>query len=178
MKHQERRMMIMKKNISLMGIFIVVVFGLALFSGCAENKSVVSEGTVQEQKAQANQEQTAKAGATVPVEDSLSDINFDYDKSNIRDDARVIMKANADILIKNKTSKVTIEGHCDERGTSEYNMALGERRAQEAKKYLVNLGVDAARMKTVSYGEERPLDPGQNEEAWAKNRRAHFAVTP
>jgi peptidoglycan-associated lipoprotein len=168
----------MKKNITLMGIFIVVVFGLALFSGCAENKSVVSEGTSQEQKAPATQEQTAKAEATTPAEASLSDINFDYDKSNIRPDAREIMKVNADIFLKNKTSKITIEGHCDERGTSEYNMALGERRAQEAKKYLVNLGIDAARMKTISYGEERPLDPGQNEEAWAKNRRAHFVVTP
>jgi len=169
----------MKKNITLMGLFIVVVFGLTLFSGCAENKAVVSEGTAQEQKAApATQEQTAKAGATTPAEASLLDINFDYDKSNIRPDARVIMKANADILLKNKASKITIEGYCDDRGTAEYNMALGERRAQEAKKYLANLGVDAAKMKTISYGEERPLDPGQNEEAWAKNRRAHFVVTP
>lgn len=174
----------MKKNITLMGIFIVVVFGLTLFSGCAEKKAVVSEGTAQEQKAKAEatapatQEQTAKAEATAPAEASLLDINFDYDKATIRPDARVIMKDNADILLKNKTSKITIEGHCDERGTSEYNMALGERRAQEAKKYLVNLGVDAARMKTISYGEERPMDPGHDEEAWAKNRRAHFAVTP
>jgi len=162
----------MKKNITLMGIFIVVVFGLTLFSGCAEKKAVVTDG---EQSA-ATQEQTGKAEAT--AEASLQDINFDYDKSNIRPDARVIMKANAEILLKNKTSDITLEGHCDERGTSEYNMALGERRAQEAKKYLVNLGVDAAKMKTISYGEERPLDPGQDEDAWAKNRRVHFVVTP
>ncbi len=75
-------------------------------------------------------------------------------------------------------SKVVIEGHCDERGTAEYNMALGQRRAQETKKYLVNLGIKESRIKTISYGEERPLDPGHNEDAWAKNRRAHFVVTP
>ena len=71
-----------------------------------------------------------------------------------------------------------IEGHCDERGTAEYNMALGERRAQETKKYLVNLGIKESIMKTISYGSERPLFPDSNEEAWAKNRRAHFVVTP
>ncbi len=161
----------MKKNITLMEIFIVVVFGLTMLIGCAEKKAVVAEG---EQKAAPAAQEQAK----VEVAPSLLDINFDYDKSNIRPDARAIMKGNADILLKDKASKIIIEGYCDERGTAEYNMALGERRAQEAKKYLVNLGVDAARMKTISYGEERPLDPGQNEEAWAKNRRAHFAVTP
>lgn len=168
----------MKKNITLIGIFIAVVFGLTLFNGCAEKKAVVAEGTAQEQKAPATQEQMAKAEPTAPAEASLQDINFDYDMSNIRPDARVILKANADIFLKNNPSKITIEGYCDERGTAEYNMALGERRAQEAKKYIVNLGVDAAKMKTISYGEERPLDPGQNEEAWAKNRRTHFVVTP
>jgi peptidoglycan-associated lipoprotein len=73
---------------------------------------------------------------------------------------------------------VLIEGHCDERGTTEYNLALGERRAKEAKKYFVELGIDGKRIKTISYGKERPLDPGNNEEAWAKNRRDHFVVTP
>ena len=166
----------MKKKITLRAILVLVVFSLALLLSCAEKKAVVTEG---EQKvAPAAQEQTAKAESTAPAEASLLDINFDYDKSNIRPDAREIMKANSDIMLKNKAPKITIEGYCDERGTSEYNMALGERRAQEAKKYLVNLGVDAARIKTVSYGEERPLDPGQNEEAWAKNRRAHFIITP
>ena len=74
-------------------------------------------------------------------------------------------------------SKVTIEGHCDERGTAEYNLALGERRAKAAQEYLVFLGVGAQRLSTISYGEEKPVDPGNNEAAWAKNRRAHFVVT-
>jgi peptidoglycan-associated lipoprotein len=73
-------------------------------------------------------------------------------------------------------SSIVVEGHCDERGTAEYNMALGERRAQETKKYLVNLGIKEAIIRTVSFGEENPLDPASNEEAWAKNRRAHFVV--
>ena len=79
--------------------------------------------------------------------------------------------------MKNRISSIVIEGHCDERGTAEYNMALGQRRAEETKKYLINLGIKESIIKTISYGEERPLDPGNNEEAWAKNRRAHFVVT-
>jgi len=165
----------MKEKIKLTLILFVIALGLAFFSGCAEKKAVVSEGTTQEQAPAPAPAPVAKEAA--PQEEvTLQDINFDFDKSNIRPDARVIMKANADMLLKNKNYNIIIEGHCDERGTAEYNMALGERRAQEAKKYLINLGVDASRMKTISYGEERPLDPGSNEDAWAKNRRAHFVI--
>ena len=114
--------------------------------------------------------------AAAPVEVSVTDINFDFDKSNIRPDAREILKANADYILKNGVTAIVIEGNCDSRGTAEYNMALGERRAREAKKYLVNLGVKESIMKTVSYGKERPLDPAENEEAWAKNRRDHFVI--
>ncbi|MBN1474580.1 MAG: peptidoglycan-associated lipoprotein Pal [Syntrophaceae bacterium] len=163
----------MKKKMTMMGILLVAVFSLALFSGCAEKKAVVAEGTAQEQSSAA--QDAAKLSAAA-AQEALKDINFDFDRSNIGPEARGIMKANADILLKNSDFNIIVEGHCDERGTSEYNMALGERRAQEAKKYLINLGVDGARMKTISYGEERPLDSGSNEEAWAKNRRAHFRV--
>ena len=163
----------MKKKIAMMGIFFVAVFSLALFSGCAEKKAVVAEGTAQQQPSAVQDAATLSAAA---AQEALKDINFDYDKSNIGLDSRVIMKANADILLKNTNFNIIVEGHCDERGTSEYNMALGERRAQEAKKYLINLGVNGARMKTISYGEERPLDSGSNEDAWAKNRRAHFRI--
>jgi len=107
----------------------------------------------------------------------VKDIYFDFDKSNIRPDAREVLKANADYFLKNSSASIVVEGHCDERGTAEYNMALGQRRAQEAKKYLVNLGVKDSKMKTISYGKERPVDNGHDEKAWAKNRRAHFAVT-
>ena len=173
----------MKKNIILVGMFIVVVFALTIFTGCAEKKAVVTEGTVQEEAAPAQsaattKEQSAKVEPAATAETAVKDIFFEFDKSNISPDAREILKTNADFLLKNGNSKVVIEGHCDERGTAEYNMALGQRRAQETKNYLVNLGIKEPRIKTISYGEERPFDPGHDEDAWAKNRRAHFAVTP
>lgn len=121
-------------------------------------------------------EQAVKVEAAATAEDAVKDIYFDFDKSNIRPDAREVLKANADYFLKNGAAAIVIEGNCDERGTAEYNMALGQRRAQEAKKYLVNLGVKGSAIKTISYGKERPVDPGHNEEAWAKNRRDHFVV--
>ncbi|RMG61061.1 MAG: peptidoglycan-associated lipoprotein Pal, partial [Deltaproteobacteria bacterium] len=126
---------------------------------------------------------TARATATVtvtappPVEKPVvkeeiprfENIHFDFDRADIRPDAKPILEALGKYLLSHPDKTVLIEGHCDERGTNEYNFALGERRASAAKAYLVNLGVSADRIKTVSYGEERPLDPGHNEEAWAKN---------
>jgi len=102
------------------------------------------------------------------------DIYFEFDSSALTGDAVSRLKRKAAWLEANGGVDVMIEGHCDERGTNEYNMALGERRAQSAKAFLENMGVDASRLSTISYGEERPVDPGHNEEAWAKNRRAHF----
>lgn len=106
----------------------------------------------------------------------LKDIYFGYDKYEIRREDEEILKENAAFLKKNPKMKIQIEGHCDERGTAEYNLALGERRANHTKKYLVSLGITSDRISTISYGEERPLDPSNNEEAWAKNRRAHIVV--
>ncbi len=176
----------MKKNMTLIVFLVLTAFSAAFITGCAEKNTIVKDETVQEQKAPAAeeqaaptpvlQEQSAKAEPATTTEVSIRDINFDFDQSSIRPDAREILKANADILLKKGAAKITIEGYCDERGTAEYNMALGERRAQEAKKYLVNLGVKTSQIITISYGEERPLDPGHDEDAWAKNRRAHFAV--
>jgi peptidoglycan-associated lipoprotein len=106
----------------------------------------------------------------------LKDIHFDFDKYDIRPGDALILKENAALLTKHPTVKIQIEGHCDERGTVEYNLALGERRANSTKKYLISLGISPERISTISYGEERPLDPGHNEEAWAKNRRAHTII--
>jgi peptidoglycan-associated lipoprotein len=106
----------------------------------------------------------------------LKDIHFHYDKYDIQRGEEGILKENAAFLKKNPKMKIQIEGHCDERGTTEYNLALGERRANSAKKYLVSLGITSDRISTISYGKERPLDRGHNEQAWAKNRRAHFIV--
>jgi peptidoglycan-associated lipoprotein len=120
----------------------------------------------------------AEAGAAVTQEkpSPFQDIRFDFDKSFIRDDAKAVLGGIADYMKNNKSARLQIEGHCDERGTSEYNMALGDRRAESTRAYLVSLGVPASALSTVSFGEEKPLDPGHDENAWAKNRRAHFVV--
>lgn len=106
----------------------------------------------------------------------LKDIHFDFDKYNIKPEEARILEENARWLKAHPTVKIIIEGHCDERGTNEYNLALGEKRARAAYNYLVALGIDPSRMKIISYGEEMPIDPGHNEIAWAKNRRAHFLI--
>ncbi len=103
----------------------------------------------------------------------LKDIYFDFDKYDIRPGDAEILKENAALLKKFPNVKIQIEGHCDERGTIEYNLALGERRANNTKQYFISLGISPDRISTISYGKERPLDSGHNEEAWAKNRRAH-----
>ena len=103
-------------------------------------------------------------------------IYFDFDRSDLRADAREGLQANAGYLKSNSSVQVTIEGNCDERGSNEYNLALGKRRAEAAYKYLVDLGVESSRMTTVSYGEEKPAVEGHNELAWAKNRRDDFKV--
>ena len=109
-------------------------------------------------------------------EKPLATIYFDYDKALIRDDAKPVLEANATWLTKFKTIKILIEGHCDERGTEEYNLALGEKRAKATMDYLANLGLAAGRMKVISYGKSQPVDPGHTEAAWQKNRRAQFLV--
>jgi peptidoglycan-associated lipoprotein len=106
----------------------------------------------------------------------LKDIYFDFDRYDVRSQDIEVLKDNAALLMKYSNVKIQIEGHCDERGTAEYNLALGERRANSVKKYLVSLGIPADRLSTISYGKEMPLDPGHNEEAWTKNRRAHFII--
>ncbi len=117
---------------------------------------------------------------------SLDDLNrnsplkavfFALDSNEVDTPGQQVLQTNAEVLKKYASWQVTIEGHCDERGTAEYNLALGERRAVSARTYLVSLGIPADRIKTVSYGKEFPFDPGHDESAWSKNRRAHFVVT-
>ena len=117
---------------------------------------------------------------------SLEDLNrdspfrpafFALDSSDLDDAGRAVVNANAEIMKKYPTWVVTIEGHCDERGTAEYNIALGERRATAVRTYLVALGISPDRLRTVSYGKEFPFDQAHTEDAWAKNRRAHFVIT-
>lgn len=147
-----------------MNISKLVVIGAALLlmTGCTcRSKKVGPEDT------------------NVPVVEEgivMKDVNFAFDSYKIDENAQAILKANSDWFSKNASGKVQVEGHCDERGTSEYNMVLGANRARAAADYLRSIGVSADRVSTVSYGKELPLDPAHNEAAWAKNRRAHFTV--
>ena len=153
-----------------------------------EERRKFDEAMKAEQKRKAEEEAKLKAEeeeeikpqiareAETKVVPQLDDIHFDFDKSDIRTDGREILQKNADWLQNNPDIKIQIEGHCDERGTAEYNLALGERRAMSTKKYLISLGISADRIYTISYGEELPIDPNHSEDSWTKNRRAHFLV--
>jgi len=151
---------------------------LMFAQGCAKKQEVVEEEVM-------TAPEPLSRPAPIPMEEPsadlssvmLQDVNFDFDKFNIRADARDVLQQNYALLGAVAAPKLLIEGHCDERGSIEYNLALGQRRADAAMEYLVGLGMDAASLSTISYGKERPLDPGQNEAAWAKNRRAHFVLT-
>jgi peptidoglycan-associated lipoprotein len=191
-----RKVIKMKKSI----IFLCLVVFVLAYAGCAGKQLVKSDGTASAQNnsaikqngqpgiggSSAKQEESAKRSigkeqttmepATSQITADLKDIHFDFDRYSISQEDRKIISSHADYLLKNKNVKIVIEGNCDERGTTEYNLALGDKRAQEAKKFLVNSGVDKKRIKAISYGKERPLDPDHNEEAWAKNRRDHFVV--
>jgi peptidoglycan-associated lipoprotein len=107
----------------------------------------------------------------------LKPVFYELDSAELSAANQQALQENASVLKKNGTWQITIEGHCDERGTAEYNLGLGERRANTARDYLVSLGIPATRVKTVSYGKEFPFDPAHNEAAWLKNRRAHFVIT-
>jgi peptidoglycan-associated lipoprotein len=120
------------------------------------------------------QEKPVAGAAPVAAVVVLEDIRFDFDKYTIRPGDAEILKKNYEWFKTHDGTRVRIEGNCDERGTIEYNLVLGQKRADSAKKYLVELGVAAGNLDTISYGKERPIDPGHNEEAWAKNRRDHF----
>jgi len=106
----------------------------------------------------------------------IQDAFFEYNDSTLTSDAQTALTSSATWLKKNPQYNLLIEGHCDERGTEQYNLALGDRRANQAKEYLVTLGIDTGRIRTVSYGEERPFDPGHDDAAWAKNRRDHLVL--
>jgi peptidoglycan-associated lipoprotein len=143
----------------------------------ALREQAAREAAAKEAAEKAKKETAAKAAAILK-ELQIPDINFDYDKYNLKPFAQSILKAGAPAYLKYPEYKLVVEGHCDERGTVEYNLALGEKRAMEAAKYLVDLGIAKERIKAISYGKEMPLDKGHDEAAWAKNRRAHFVIFP
>ncbi len=161
----------MKRVYLIIGLFLVIVVGVS--TGCDKKQLIQSdsnsEGSLSQLAASSSDAQNDGSG--------LKSVFFDYNKYAIRVNDRKSLKYNAAYFLKNKKAKILIEGHCDERGTDAYNIALGDRRAKAAMQYLVNLGVSKKRLKTISYGESRPLDSGHDEAAWAKNRRTNFVVT-
>lgn len=164
-------------SVALTGLAIV----LALAPGCASRKKVTT-ATVEPAAppAETKPEAPPPAPETPPPSTeerlSLEDAFFDFDDFSLRSDAKSALTNDGKYLERNSSASIVIEGHCDERGSVEYNLALGEKRAKAAKEFLVSYGITSNRMTTISYGKERPYDPGHHEEAWAKNRRAHFVA--
>jgi peptidoglycan-associated lipoprotein len=180
---------------------LVFVFGLAV-GGCAPSTTPKPEGTPSSAagaKSPAGQQSGAGKGSgtkesattpgsldalqkgqstATPASSPLKDVFFEFDRYDLRADAREVLKANADWLKKNSSARVEIEGHCDERGTSEYNLALGAKRAQSAKDYLATLGIAGDRLSTISYGAEIPVCKQSTEDCWRQNRRARFVIIP
>ena len=172
------------KSLKMFCFMVVLAAGLFSLWGCPKKAEVtatpeaqketapaVQEEQKAEQKPEAARTEEPKEERAAPGAAGLQPIYFDFDRSFIRDDAKSVMKANAEWLKANPKVKIMIEGNCDERGTKEYNQALGQRRASVAKKYLTDLGIAAKRISLISYGKEKPSCTGQNEECWQKNRR-------
>lgn len=174
------------KRTFLLTLGIAVV--IAMTTGCAgKKKPPQQQAAPQTQKAPETKPAPApkiqepakrvEEKSTVPSDLRFETIYFDFDKSDIRADQRSSINRNAELLSKYSSVRIQIEGHCDERGTNAYNLALGQRRADAAKQFLVEYGISSSRISTVSYGEERPVDMGHSESAWDKNRRCEFIIT-
>ena len=142
-----------------------------------EQSSKQASGAQQTAGQQGKAEATKQTNGAELNQSSLERIYFAFDSNTLSDDARSTLKKNAELLKKNKALTVRIEGNCDERGSDEYNLALGEKRANAARQYLITLGTPADRLSVISYGREKPADPGHSDAAWAKNRRDEFVVT-
>ena len=194
----------MKKNnrkyVSAVSVIVIVLFVFACAStkkeissepygagssetesqkGTGEQAGMMKEESLKEEdlKIAAVREQTAKEQWEIEkTAFSNEDILFEFDSAVLTPQAQEVLRKKANWLKDRPRISVIIEGHCDNRGTNEYNLALGDRRAYSTKSFLVDLGIQESRLDTVSYGEERPLDPRNNDEAWAKNRRAHFVI--
>jgi len=173
----------MRKKLWISLALAFVIPGLLFTASCAK-KAVEPEPAVVEEDAAAKAaaekvaaEEAAKRAKMDATELFLyEEIYFEFDKSDLLPESQEVLRRKAEFLKDSPDVMVIIEGHCDERGTNEYNLALGDRRASSAKAFLVNLGIAGSRLTCISYGEERPADPGHNEAAWAKNRRDHFTI--
>ncbi len=168
---------------SLLLVLVLALVAMMLLPACAKKETT----PVEEMKPA---EEVAPPPPPPPIEEEkpvevkeqeveplvLSDVFFDFDRYNIKDQYKDVLEENAEMLMKRPDATLMIEGHCDERGTNEYNLALGEKRAKAVMDFYIAYGIDAGRLSMISYGEERPFAMGHDEEAWAKNRRAHMVV--
>ena len=145
----------------------------------ARRREMEKQAAIQEEAIQAERLSESEQREETRVDRDMfenDDVQFEFDSAKLSMEAQDILRRKAEWLKENPRAKIIIEGHCDERGTNEYNLALGDRRAFSSKSFLVDLGIAASRLTTVSYGEERPIDSRADEDAWAKNRRAHFVI--
>jgi peptidoglycan-associated lipoprotein len=162
----------------------VLIFAFAALPGCSKKKSAGEDaydnanaaGMGESDTAHGSLEQYRKGSLGKDEQGPLQDVHFAYDSIELSDNAREILRTNADWLREHPKAKVEIEGHCDSRGTIEYNLALGAKRANAARDYLTSLGVSSDRLTTISYGKELQLCQEENDSCWAENRRAHFVV--
>ena len=189
----------MRKGMWVGFALLLVVPGLLLTASCGKKKMVQPAETMSSQEDQdaarrAEMEKQRKAAEEQRIKEEAlkeeamrkeqmareafenEDVYFEFDSANLTSDAQMLLKEKAQWLEANADARAVIEGNCDERGSNEYNLALGDRRAEAAKTFLVNLGISASRLTTISYGEEKPVDTGKTETAYAKNRRDHFVL--
>lgn len=181
------------KALRLLGLLFLVAMITGAVGGCSQSHQVVKGGSASPAQAASTMQKSASpavgghgaenditvgslgrakaAGASMMA---LKDIHYDFDKYDIRPKDAKILKQDSLWIERNAGTRVKIEGNCDERGTVEYNMVLGQERADAAKRFLVNLGVEKGSLETISYGKEKPIDPGHDEQAWEQNRRSHF----
>lgn len=182
------------KGFYSLSVLLLLFLAALLFAACAKEtaskpaETAVTQAPAASQKVptttpskpgpasslEAHREGTLEKGAAAGP---LRDVNFAFDRYDLSPEARDILKGHATWLKANPPAKVEVEGHCDDRGTNEYNLALGAKRAETVKRYLMDLGVAADRLSTISYGEELPMCKDQSESCWARNRRAHFVVS-
>ena len=182
--------MLNRKNVWRLGLLAALTGLVVVSTGCAKRVTQApptTENVPPQSTPPSTPKSTENPSDTTPTPpvatpqhgltaSDLQPVFFDVDSYSLRDDARSTLDANARLLRDNAAAKIVLEGHCDERGTVEYNQALGERRAHSVRDYLVQAGIAESRVQVISYGNERPFDPGHDEAAWAKNRRAHFTL--
>lgn len=158
-------------------LLLTLVFALALATGACSKKTSTEEGMYDADQPVSSEDTSGNGDSDSGNAEGLQTVYYPFDSSTLDSQAQATLDSNASILKEKSNLKVQIEGHCDERGGIQYNIALGERRAKAAKAYMVDKGISSSRVSIISYGKEKPLDGGHDEGAWAKNRRSNFRIT-